>query len=147
MDVTFVVFRTRFLRGFGLRASGFLRSFLDYYCLQPHHGTPNTVVLMPVFVMFSDGYLGVLPTLVLWGRFFYLKLGTAAKDKPAQHGVCVAMRRSGAGPRFPAIPLHELAKIWKQTYFYVRNLEPVEYINLPAFALGPPIEPRDNWQQ
>ena len=31
-----VVFRSHFLRGFGLPASGFLRSFLEFYNLQPH---------------------------------------------------------------------------------------------------------------
>ena len=45
-----VIFRSHFLRGFGLPASGFLRSFLAFYRLQPHHLTPNTVVLLSAFV-------------------------------------------------------------------------------------------------
>ena len=46
-----VVFRSHFLHGFILPASGFLRSFLEFYNLQPHHLTPNTVVLLSAFVM------------------------------------------------------------------------------------------------
>ena len=78
-----VVFRSHFLRGFGLPASGFLRSFLTFYKVQPHHLTPNTVVLLSAFVTLYEGYLGTLPTLELWGELFYLKLGTAAKNEVA----------------------------------------------------------------
>ena len=38
-----VVFRSHFIRSFGLPASSFLRSFLEFYHLQPHHLTPNIV--------------------------------------------------------------------------------------------------------
>ena len=60
-----VVFRSHFLRGIGLPASAFFRSFLEFYQLQPHHLTPNTVVLLSAFVTWCEGYLGVLPTLEL----------------------------------------------------------------------------------
>ena len=53
-----VIFRSHCLRGFGLPASGFLRAFLEFYNLQPHHLTPNMVML-----------LWVLPMLELWGNF------------------------------------------------------------------------------
>ena len=62
-----VVFHSHFLRGIGLPASAFFRSFLDFYQLQPHHLTPNTVVLLSAFVTLCEGFLGVLPTLELWG--------------------------------------------------------------------------------
>ena len=65
-----VVFRSHFLRGFGLPLSAFFRSWLDFYQLQPHHLTPNAVVLLSAFVTLCEGYLGVLPTLELWGEFF-----------------------------------------------------------------------------
>ena len=55
------------------------------------------------------------------------------------------MRRSGVSVHFLATPLHKSAKLWQKTYFYVRNLREVDYINLPDFAAGPPVEPRDNW--
>ena len=60
-----VVFRSHFLRGIGLPASAFFRSFLEFYQLQPHHLTPNTVVLLSAFVTLCEGFLGVLPTLEL----------------------------------------------------------------------------------
>ena len=64
-----VVFRSHCLRGFGLPASGFLRSFLEFYNLQPHHLTPNAVMLLSAFISLYEGFLGLLPTLELWGEF------------------------------------------------------------------------------
>ena len=71
-----VIFRSHCLRGLGLPASSFFRSFLEFYGLQPHHLTPNAVVLLSAFVALCEGFLGVLPTLELWGEFLFTKLGT-----------------------------------------------------------------------
>ena len=60
-----VVFRSHLMRGLGLPASSFFRSFLEFYGLQPHHLTPNMVVLLSAFVALCEGFLGVLPTLEL----------------------------------------------------------------------------------
>ena len=60
-----VVFHSHFIHGFGLPASGFLRSFLEFYHLQPHLITPNTVMLLATFVTMCEGYLRILPTLKL----------------------------------------------------------------------------------
>ena len=79
-----VIFCLHFLSGFGLPMRGFLRSFLDFTHLQPHHLTPNTVTLLSAFVTACEGYIGILPTLELWGAFFYGKLGTSAKETAAE---------------------------------------------------------------
>ena len=67
-----VVFRSHFLRGIGLPASAFFRSFLEFYQLQPHHLTPNTVVLLSAFVTLCEGYLGVLWHPKILSGFFKL---------------------------------------------------------------------------
>ena len=88
-----MVFRSHFLRGFGLPVSAFFHSWLDFYQLQPHHLTPNAVVLLSAFVTLCEGYLGVLPTLELWGEFFQSKLGTRMRGVPTQTGASIASRR------------------------------------------------------
>ena len=93
------------MRGLSLPASKFFRSFLEFYQLQPHHLTPNTVVLLSAFVTLCEGYLGVLPTLELWGEFFQSKLGTRMQGVPAQSGAFIAMRRVAADNLFPVITL------------------------------------------
>ena len=100
-----VIFRSHCLCGLGLLASSFFRSFLEFYGLQPHHLTPNAVVVLSAFVALCEGFLGVLPTLELWGEFFFSKLGTQAVGVPAQCGAFIAGRRSGADNPFPTIKL------------------------------------------
>ena len=97
-----VVFRSHFLRSIGLPASAFFRSVLQFYQLQPHHLTPNTVVLLSAFVTLCEGYLGVLPTLELWGEFFHSKLGTRMQGVPVQSGAYIAMRRVTADNPSPS---------------------------------------------
>ena len=141
-----VVFRSHFLRGFGLPVSAFFRSWLEFYQLQPHHLTPNAVVLLSAFVTLCEGYLGVLPTLELWGEFFQSKLGTRSKGVPAHTGAFIASRRSGADNPFPVITLIQSVKKWQKSYFYVRNIAPRgDYINLPAYVAGPPAGRLPQW--
>ena len=110
-----VVFRSHFLRGFGLPVSAFFRSWLDFYQLQPHHLTPNTVVLLSAFVTLCEGFLGVLPTLELWGEFFQSKLGTVVAGVPAPCGAFIAMRRTGETNPFLPIPLIQSVKLWQKS--------------------------------
>ena len=58
-----VIFHSHLMRGLGLPASGFFHSFLEFHGLQPHHHTPNTMVLLSAFATLCEGFLGVLPTI------------------------------------------------------------------------------------
>ena len=57
---------------------------MEFNHIQPHHLTPNTMMLLSAFITSCEGYLGILPTIKLWGAFFYAKLGTSAKETAAQ---------------------------------------------------------------
>ena len=78
-----VIFHSHLMRGLGLPASGFFRSFLEFHSLQPHHLAPNTMVLLSAFATLCEGFLGILPTIELWGEFFSSKLGTHIAGMPA----------------------------------------------------------------
>jgi len=133
-----VVFRSHFLRGFGLPVSGFFRSFLDFYHLQPHHLTPNAVTLLSTFVTACEGYIGILPTIMLWGVFFYGKLGTSARETAAECGGFVAVHRPAKRNAFPVIKLAQSVKMWQQSYFYIENVDPAaDFLNLPAYEAAP----------
>ena len=67
VDGEHVILWSHFLHGFGLPVSSFLCLFLTFYKVQPHHLTLNMVLLLSAFVTLCEGYLGVLPTLELWG--------------------------------------------------------------------------------
>jgi hypothetical protein len=72
-DGEVVVFVAHFARGLGLPASGFLRSFLDKYKLQPHHLLANAFTLLSSFVSFTEGYLGLRPNIELWALLHGLR--------------------------------------------------------------------------
>ena len=134
-----VVFRSHFLRGIGLPVSAFFHSWLEFYQLQPHHLTPNTVVLLFAFVTLCEGFLGVLPTLEFWGEFFFSKLGTQAAGVLAECGAFIAVRRTGVDNHFPSISLLKSVKMRQRSYFYVRNVATRgDWVNLPTFEAGPP---------
>ena len=134
------------LRGLELPVSSFFRSFLEFYGLQPHHLTPNTVVLLSAFVALCEGFLGVLPTIELWGEFFYSKLGTQATGVLAQYGAFIAVWRSGADNPFPSIKLIKSVKMWQRSYFYVKNVfAEGDWVNIPAYIAGPPAGRQPNW--
>ena len=63
------------------------------------------MVLLSAFVTLCEGYLGVFPTIELWGEFFYSKLGTVVKSLPVQCGAFVTVRKSAAENPFPPITL------------------------------------------
>ena len=94
-------------------------------------------MLLSAFVTLCEGFLGVLPTLELWGEFFQSKLGTVVAGVPATCGAFFAMRRTGENNPFPPIPLIQSVKLWQKSYFYVKNVAPQgDYVNLPAYVAG-----------
>ena len=102
--------------------------------------------LLSAFVTLCEGFLGVLPTLKLWGEFFQSKLGTRMQGVPAQSGAFIAVRRPVADNPFPAITLIQSVKLWHKFYFYVKNVAPQgDYVNLPAYIAGPPAGRRPHW--
>ena len=68
-----VIFLTHFERGFGLPASNFFRSFLDFFGLQPHHLPANAIVSLSAYSAFMEGYLGLWPTVEVWAKFLHLR--------------------------------------------------------------------------
>ena len=62
-----VVFLTQFEHGFGLLASTFFRTFLEFFRLQPDHLGTGAIVQLSGFVTLCEGYLG--------GRAFDRPLG------------------------------------------------------------------------
>ncbi|KAK1612372.1 hypothetical protein QYE76_036045 [Lolium multiflorum] len=143
-----VVFTAHFERGFGLPASNFFCQFLDFYELQPHHLPGNAIFYLSCFVSFMEAYIGLLPTLEAFARFFCLRINSVQgknipKPKPpTQCGSCIISARQGS-PFFKFSGL-ESCRAWQQTFFYVRNKGAADFINLPACNPGTPS--KANWK-
>ena len=68
-----VVFIAHFERGFSLPASPFFRAFLNKFHLHPHHLPANAMTQLSTLAAFSEGYLGLWPTIELWAKYFQLR--------------------------------------------------------------------------
>ncbi|KAK1607933.1 hypothetical protein QYE76_031606 [Lolium multiflorum] len=142
-----VVFLAHFERGFGLPASDFFRSFLDFYELQPHHLPGNAVFYLSCYATFMEAYMGLRPTRETFARFFSLRINSVQGKEisypkpPVQCGSCIIGSRQGS-PFFKFSSL-ESCRAWQETFFYVKNKDVADLINLPAYQPGPPS--RANW--
>ncbi|KAK1607732.1 hypothetical protein QYE76_031405 [Lolium multiflorum] len=118
-----VVFGAHFDRGLGLLASPFFKQFLEYFGLQPHHLPANAFVQLSCFVAFMEGYAGLWPDIEFWCRLFFLKT-----RRPA--AACEPVGPPPSTPRqgtpFPKIPTVDSVKKWQQSFFYVKNVNPVD---------------------
>ncbi|KAK1669401.1 hypothetical protein QYE76_057560 [Lolium multiflorum] len=143
----YVVFLAHFERGFGLPASPFFRSFLDFYKLQPHHLPGNAIFYLSFYVTFMEAYIGIRPTRETFARFFALRINSVQgldipKPKPpVQCGSCIIGSRQ-ASPFFKFSGL-ESCRLWQGTFFYVRNNGAADLIDLPPFDPEPPT--KTNW--
>jgi hypothetical protein len=68
----FVFFATYALAGLVPPLSSFLM-LLEYYGLQLHHLSPNSIALVAIFVHLCEMYVGVRPSVRLFRCFFVLK--------------------------------------------------------------------------
>jgi hypothetical protein len=95
-----------------------------------------------------DAFVGLLPTIDTFARFYNLRINSIKHKKlpnpkpPVQCGVCIITPRQ-ASPFYQFTGL-ESRHSWQQTFFYVRNLSSIDFINLPAYAPGAPS--RVNWK-
>ncbi|KAE8815150.1 hypothetical protein D1007_07472 [Hordeum vulgare] len=148
-----VVFEEHFYLGFGLPASDFFARFLTFFGLQPHHLVPSTILQRASFVVLSEGFLGIEPRLDLPHKLFFFKQQSMKMDKAE------AAKLKGPRPMtpcstvlvhhrttsvFPQMPLQDSIKMLQRGFFYVKNVDPSrDCINLPRFAIAPPMAKRN----
>ena len=137
----YVVFVAHFERGFGLPASAFFRNFLNNFGLQPHDLPANAFTTLSSFVSFTEGYLGLKPTVRAWSKYFGFRkqvipnpADPAAPKMMTQCGAATVTPRRGS--IFPRIYGLESCRKWQRSFFYVKNSTDVDLINLPDFVIG-----------
>ena len=141
----YVVFVAHFERGFGLPVSDFTKKFFEKLGLQPHHLPANAITTLSTFIAFTEGYLGLWPTLTLRSKYFQFRKQVI--PDPDNRGAPKEMTQCGAAtviPRrnsiFPRIRGLESCQKWLRSFFYVKNTTAVDLIGLPRFTVGPPVK-------
>ena len=54
--------------------SGFFYAVLRHYNLHTLHLHPNYVLLLSIFAFYCEAFVGVMPSVVLFCHFFYLRI-------------------------------------------------------------------------
>jgi hypothetical protein len=109
---------------------------------------PTPFFYLSSYVSFMEGFVGLLPTVDTFARFYNLRINSIQdkklpNPKPiVQCGACILTPRQGS-PFYKFSGL-ESCRAWQQTFFYVRNSGPSDFVNLPAYAPGVPS--RTNWK-
>ncbi|KAM0863702.1 hypothetical protein ACQ4PT_044409 [Festuca glaucescens] len=115
-----VVFTAHFERGFGLPASDFFRRFLDFYELQPHHLPANAIFYLSSFVSFMEGFVGLLPTVETFARFYNLQINSIQDPQlPTPKPVVL--------DRFPCI-LAEVPESFEPKRLFLDDVDPDPYV-------------------
>ena len=134
------MFIAHFERGFALPASDFFRSFLDFFGLQPHHLSSNSIVSLSAYSTFTDAFLGLWPTVELWSKYFRLRKhtvpGTGDRPMVAYGAVSISPKQNSVLPRIQGL---DTLKKWQKTFFYVKSAEGYDALNLPEFEIEPPV--------
>jgi hypothetical protein len=143
-----VVFVTHFACGFGLSTSGFFRSLVDKYRLQPHHLPANAYTVLSSFVAFTEGYLSLWPNIELWARHHNLRTQSVQdKSIPPPYKTMVTCGAAMVMPRrstkFIRVNSLESCCKWQKTFFYVKNAGTEDFINLPPYVKS--TSEKHNW--
>jgi hypothetical protein len=132
-----VCFVSFLLRGVGFPIHPFLRGLLEFYGLQLHHLTPNSILHIAGFVALCEMYLGCEAHFGLWRRYFCLVLcsPTGALFEVGAAEVCRI-----DGTSYPSGTPREDSDIWPSEWFYIDDVslyDPV-WPGLPAYSSEPP---------
>ena len=82
-----VVFLDFVERGFALPVSEFIYALLQFYGIQLHHLTPQSILHLFIFTHFCEAFLGILPHFHLFQHFFIL-VPVPNATKPTVVGGC-----------------------------------------------------------
>jgi hypothetical protein len=67
-----VVFRDFVERGLSIPVSEFFHALLQFWGIQLHHLTPQSILHLSIFTHFCEAFLGILPHFHLFQHFFTL---------------------------------------------------------------------------
>ena len=95
-----------------------------------YHLPANGILFLAAYVTGVEAYLGLHPTVGHWARFFHLKPQTVDGRLADCGGASIYNRNTG----WPKLPLNDNPKGWQRTFFYVRNVTDVDWINLPPHS-------------
>ena len=121
-------------RGFGVPASKFMRALCEYYGVELHNFSPNSISQAAVFVAVCEGYLGIDVHWDLWIHLFRGELFVEnARNQPrrfARAGGLTLHVRPNRRNLYITSKMTTNNSGWSRGWFYLRNFSGM----LPAFT-------------
>ena len=96
--------------------------FLQFWRIQLHHLTPQSILHLSIFTHFCEAFLGILPHFHLFQHFFTLAPIPNA-TKPAVVGGCELVLRPETRDEYLSYDLAGKGTEWKSFWFHVGNFE------------------------
>ena len=87
-----IMFRDFVERGLAVPISEFFHALLQFWGVQLHHLTPQSILHLSIFTHFCEAFLGILPHFYLFQHFFIL-VPIPNASKPAVVGGCELVLR------------------------------------------------------
>ena len=132
------------LRGLGFPIHPFLRGLLEFYGIQLHHLTPNSILHISGFVALCEMFLGCEAHFGLWQKYFCL-VPRSREGVIYEVGGAEVCRIAGTG-YLPGTPKEDTEN-WTSEWFYMADVplyDPARR-GLPEFSHIPP-KKRFNWR-
>ena len=108
-----IMFRDFVERGLTLPVSEFFYRLLQFWGIQLHHLTPQSILHLSIFTHFCEAFLGILPHFHLFQHFFFL-VPIPNATNPAVVGGCeLVLRPENRGEYLAYDPAGQGAE-WKK---------------------------------
>ena len=109
-------------RGLILPVSEFFYRLLQFWRIQLHHLTPQSILHLSIFTHFYEAFFGILPHFHLFQYFFFL-VSVPNATNPAVVGGCdLVLCLENRGEYLAYDPVSKGAE-WKKFWFYIGNFE------------------------
>ena len=128
-----VMFRDFVERGLTLPVLEFFYGLLQFWGIQLHYLTPQSILHLSIFTHFREAFLGILPHFHLFQCFFFLVPIPNATNPTIVGGCDLVLRPEDRGEYLAYDPVSKGAE-WKKFWFHVGNFESP----LPGRTAGAP---------
>jgi hypothetical protein len=125
-----VMFLSFLYRGLSLPAHEFLRRLLHVYEIQLWELTPNSILLLAIFITLCEAFLGIEPHFGLWKNIFFVKRCNCSNGSFVTGGVGFVVRKEVDYFNFP---MRESVEGWIFKWFYIKDSSAAD-MQLPRFS-------------
>src|SRR6185312_2773817 len=117
-----IMFRDFVERGLTLPVLEFFYRLLQFWGIQLHHLTPQSILHLSIFTHLCEQFLGILPHFHLFQHFFFL-VPIPNATNPTVVGGCELVLRPETQNEYLAYDPAGKGAEWKKFWFHVRNFE------------------------